>query len=255
MKLYDPHIHINTEPLLSKYKEVYNQARENGVEAMICVGLDKESSIIAIEQTKELERLYSAIGYHPCDVDKFCDEDFGELISLMDEKTVAIGEIGLDYYHDDLQKELQKEVFIKQVEKAIELDMPVIIHSREATEDMIEILTPYAGKLKGLFHCFPGGEHFAKWIVNDMKMSLALCGNVTFKNCDIIHDLKEISVEKIVVETDSPYLSPVPKRGKENSPENVKFILEFLANYKGINSKELSEIIDNNIKKLFNVNI
>jgi len=253
MKYIDTHVHFNLEPLIKNYQEIYENSLKANIVAMICIGIDKESSMIAINQSKELDKLYSAIGYHPCDVHKYSDEDFDELLSLRTSKTVAIGEIGLDYYWDTSTKALQKEVFIKQIEKAIEIDLPVIIHTRDASDDMMSILDKYAGKLRGLFHCFPGDEEFAKWITEKMKMSLALCGNVTFKNSKIINSLVDIDISKIVFETDSPYLSPVPKRGKQNNPENVKYISEFFANYNSINSKELADIAVKNIFELFNI--
>ncbi len=223
--------------------------------AVITVGCDKEEIPKALSIASKYEKIWAAIGYHPYEADKVSDEDIEELKSLAEgeEKVVAIGECGLDYYRDYASKENQWRIFEKQLEVAKELGLPVVIHSREADEDTVAILKN-SGVEKGVIHCFTGTEKLLKGAL-DIGFYISLSGIVTYKNAKDLQELaKKIPLDRLLVETDSPYLAPVPKRGKKNMPPYVFFTMKFLSELLNVPLPMLDRITTTNAVRLFDIN-
>ncbi|MBQ7896601.1 MAG: TatD family hydrolase, partial [Oscillospiraceae bacterium] len=197
--------------------------------------------------------MYAAVGYHPEDIAKFSEEDYAEICLLAEHpKCVAIGEIGLDYYWDDTRKEEQKEIFKRQIELALKLNKPVIIHDREAHGDSFEIICQYP-ELRGVFHCYSGSAEMAKELLK-RGWYLGFDGPVTYKNARKTIEVLEICpLERILIETDSPYMSPVPKRGKRNDSRNLCHIVEKIAEIKGESPEFIAKQTLENGKKLFGI--
>lgn len=244
--IIDTHSHLNFEDYRRDLDEVIKRTLDNGIFA-INVGSDYETSRKAIEIAGNYKGMYAAVGFHPiyADSKSFDKKEYKELAK----KAVAIGEIGLDYYRNmDLFKQKQKEVFIKQLELAKELDLPVILHSRMAHDDLIEILRGY--KLKGVIHCFTGGINELKQYL-DLGYYIGLNGIIFKMNLEKV--IKNCPLEKILVETDCPYLTPPQEGEKRNEPLFVKYVIEKIAEIKGISFNEVSDKTTENAKGLFNL--
>ena len=244
----DTHCHLypsyyeDLEDIISKIKpsEIYR---------VINSGIDKTTNIEVVKQVKKYDSVYGAIGIHPESVDNYTEEDLKYLEEhIKDEKIVAIGEIGLDYYWVKDNKEKQKELFEKQLKIAEKYNIPVIIHSREATQDTIDILKKY--KVRGIIHSFSGSYEVAQIYIK-MGFLLGINGVITFKNCNLKDVVRKIELCNIVLETDSPYLTPAPFRGKRNDPTKVMYIAKYIAELKGISLEELSKEINGNLNRLF----
>ena len=244
----DTHCHLypsyyeDLEDIISKIKpsEIYR---------VINNGIDKTTNIEVVKQVKKYDSVYGAIGIHPESVDNYTEEDLKYLEEhIKDEKIVAIGEIGLDYYWVKDNKEKQKELFEKQLKIAEKYNIPVIIHSREATQDTIDILKKY--KVRGIIHSFSGSYEVAQIYIK-MGFLLGINGVITFKNCNLKDVVSKIELCNIVLETDSPYLTPAPFRGKRNDPTKVMYIAKYIAELKGISLEELSKEINGNLNRLF----
>ena len=253
--LIDSHCHL-TKQFLDNPAEIIQRAKDNGVGKMICVGTNLEDSKQAIEIARRFDEVYASVGIHP-DSPSPSASDWSEFENLIFEpKVVAIGETGLDY---KVGLPGQKDLFEKQILLAEKYDKPLIIHIREAQKDLMEMLKPLQGKqvqhdnLCGVFHCFSGDQKYLEFVLEkDFYVSFA--GNITFKNAENIRELtKLVPLDKILVETDSPFLSPEPLRGKQNEPANVKIVAQFLANLKGVSFDELEKITSGNAIKLFNL--
>ena len=197
--------------------------------------------------------MYMSVGVHPEHTGTMTDEDMDILKSYTDhEKVKAIGEIGLDYYYDDVEKSIQKNWFIRQIELANQVSLPVIVHDREAHGDTLDILKNHL-KTGGVLHCFSGSREMAREVI-DMGMYIAFGGTLTFKNARRVREVMEyVPLEWILVETDCPYLAPEPNRGKRNSSLYIPHILETMADIKGISVQEAEEITCNNAKKCFGI--
>ena len=244
--LYDTHCHLFSEYNYDLKQVIYNFEKKN-IKYVINNGTSYKTNKEVLLISKNYSQIKAAIGFHPEDLDKFQDEDLKQITDNID-KIVAIGEIGLDYYNSLVPKELQKEIFIKQLKIAQKYNKPVIIHSRNAYDDTLEILKKF--NLKGSWHCFTGTIKEAKEIIN-MGYKLGIGGILTFKNSDLDEVIKNIDLKNIILETDSPYLSPVPYRGKTNEPKNIKIILEKIAEIKQMDEKEVAKIIEINTLELF----
>ena len=248
--LMDSHCH-----LYKKYYDDIGNLMDNlekkGISKVINNGCDFESSKEVLELSKLYDNMYCTVGLHPT-------EDFeclGEIVKLIKEnldnkKMIGIGEIGLDYYWNKENKEEQKDIFIKQLEVAQLYNLPVIIHTRDSTKDMLEILKMF--KLKGVIHCFNGSIEVAREYIK-MGYKLGINGVVTFNNCNLINVIKEIGVNDLVFETDSPYLTPVPFRGNKNDPSYINYILDYLVNNLDISREKLIEISNNNLTDIFDI--
>ena len=248
----DTHIHLDL--INRNAQEVVRDAAEKKVTKMVNIGIDLESSKIALEFASLFEGVYVAIGFHPHE-SKFLDEEnLKELEKLAKkDKVVAIGETGLDYYWKHSNLACQMEAFRKQINLAGKLNLPLIIHDRDAHQDTLKILAEEAKGLKILLHCFSGDLNMAKVCIG-RGYYLGIGGVVTFNNAKKLRAIvKEISLENIVLETDSPYLAPHPFRGKPNEPKYIPLIAEKIAEIKGINLKEVAERTSANSKEIFGI--
>lgn len=252
--LTDTHCHLDDQKFDADLDSVINNASE--VSFIINPGCDIPSSKKAIDISKKYPKVYSAVGIHPNDLESYDVEiDIPELKQLAKEdKVVAIGEIGLDYYYDTIPKEIQKKAFRDQIELAGELNLPYIIHDREAHGDTLEIVKEYPG-VKAVFHAFSGSPEMAKEIIKLGHM-ISIGGTLTFKNNKKTPEvIKQIPLEKIMLETDAPYLTPVPYRGKRNEPAYTKYVAEKIAELKNITVDEVLEQTEKNAREFFNIKI
>lgn len=248
--LIDTHCHL--------FKEYYNNLDElisllNIYDVCLVInnGCDRKSNIEVLDYATKYESVYAALGIHPESVSAYNDEDI-EFIKkhLSNPKVLAIGEIGLDYHYEGYDKEKQIELFEKQLTLAQEFEMPVIVHSRDATQDAIDTLSKY--KVKGVIHSFSGSLEVAKQYIN-MGFMLGINGVVTFKNCKLIEVIKELGLNNIVLETDSPYLTPVPHRGTQNHPGHTKDIAQFIADSLNLSYEQVAEITSVNASRIFDI--
>ena len=247
MYFIDSHAHIYKE-YYEDVKKIVDNSVVNNIKYIINNGCDQLSNEEVIKSL-ENEHIYGAIGIHPENVLDYKQEDL-EFIekNLSNKKIIAIGEIGLDYHYDKSSKEKQIELFEYQLKLAEKYNMPVVIHSREATQDTIDILKKY--KVKGTIHSFSGSLEVAKIYIK-MGYMLGINGVITFKNSNLKDIIKEVPLENIILETDSPYLTPHPYRGQRNEPKYINNIAEFIADLKNISLVELSEITNQNIKSIY----
>lgn len=254
--LFDSHAHINDERFDEDRDEVIEHLRENSIDLVVNPGADMPSSRSAVELANKVDFIYSAVGVHPHDVETMTDKDLEELKNLAkeNEKVVAIGEIGLDYYYDLSPRELQKEWFIKQIELANELGLPFIVHDRDAHGDTFDIIKKYKAPETGcVLHCYSGSLELALEYIK-MGCYISIPGTVTFNNNRKTVEVAEnIPIEWMFIETDSPYLTPVPYRGKRNDPSKVRYVAEKVAELRGISYEEVCEITKENAKKFFNI--
>ncbi len=250
MGLTDTHSHIDMINL--NPEEILKEAREYGLEKIIVPSADRSSFEKVIELSNKFDEVYCALGIHPTEVLKSDFDADLELIKKLSEnkKVVAIGEIGLDYYWDTSFVDEQKKFFAKQVEIAQELNLPVLIHDREAHFDCFEILKDVQD-IPVVMHCFSGSMEFAKQCM-DKGFYIAFGGVLTFKNSKKMKEVaKNIPLENVLIETDAPYLTPEPYRGRENHPAYVKFVAQCLANLRKIPYEQIVEVTTENAKRIF----
>ena len=256
--IFDTHCHLNSEELLSRIDEVIEGASKVGVNKYLVVGWDKESSLTAVRLAHEYDFIYAAIGFHPTDIDGVTEEDFQEVMSHVDDpKVVAVGEIGLDYHwvKDPAQREKQKEWFIKQINFANLHKKPVSIHNREAFEDCLKILKEHKPEYSGVMHCYSGSVELLRDVF-DLGLYIGLDGPLTFTNAKTPKEVCENApLDRILVETDSPYLSPHPLRGTVNEPKNIALVIDEITRIKGLSKKHVLDVIYQNSCKLFNVEL
>lgn len=258
MNLFDSHAHYNDEKFDLDREIVIKETLENGVSNFIVAGYDIESSKKAIEIVKKCEAAYAIIGISPDGVKNIknfndIEKDIYEIRKIIEnnKKIVAVGEIGLDYYWNKENKELQKEMFIKQIELANSLDLPIVIHTREAINDTLQILKENPVKNRGIFHCCPLNRELVKEALK-LGYYISLSGVITFKNAKNADEIiKMIPEDKILIETDSPYLSPEPFRGKRNNCTNVRYVAEKIATVKSKTLEDIAQITNINAKKIF----
>ena len=250
--MFDTHTHINTNKFTETLDDVIKRAKNSGVNNIMAVGMDLETSIKAIEIANKFENVYASVGLHPGYVDNNDHFDLDHLYK--DKKVVAFGEIGLDFYWTDKNKDLQLKVFEEQIIKAIKLNLPVIIHTRNSFDEAYNIVKKYEGKVTGVFHCFSSNFTDAQKAI-DLGFYIGVDGPITFnsKNEDLIEIVKKIDLNKLLIETDSPYLTPVPFRGKVNEPANLKYIAKKVAEIRNITFEKVVETTTNNAKKLFKI--
>lgn len=251
--IFESHAHLLAQQFDSDRDEVIKRAFENGVRAVLNVSDDLTVSKAAIEFAKNYSNIFSSVGIHPHNGKEFNDVDLDVLSDLaLDPKTLAIGEIGLDYYYDFCPRDIQRDIFIKQLELAIQLDMPVIIHNREAHKDTIDILESFKGKIRGVIHSYSGSAESAE-ILLDVGLYISFTGVITFKNArKTIEALEVVPLDKLLIETDSPYLTPDPFRGKRNEPKNLIYIAKKMAEVKQVSYDSLVETLWDNSFSLFN---
>ena len=253
--IFDTHAHYDDEQFNEDRVELLNSMEEQGVGTIINVSATYNSCRKVIALAKEYPFVYAAVGIHPDEVGSLNEETFAQMKELFkEEKVVAVGEIGLDYYWDNEPREVQKKWFIRQLELARELDLPVLIHSREAAADTMEIMKEYASGLRGVIHCYSYSAEMAKEYVK-MGYYIGIGGVVTFKNAKKLKEtVKEIPLESIVLETDCPYLAPEPFRGKRNCSLYISYVAEKIAELKGISAEEVIRQTEENAKQLYQIN-
>ncbi len=247
----DTHTHLNFKAFNIDWEQVAERAHAKNVKAIINIGSDFKTSEKAVEIAKKVPFLYAAVGLHPIHVkdEDFDEEKFEKLIK--NKKVVAIGETGLDYYYDKSNSELQKEVFEKSLKMAMATSKPVILHSRDASEDVLSILLGQRPEPKGVMHCFQEDWYFAK-IILGMGLYISFTGLITFtKNYKTFEVIKNIPLERIMIETDCPFMTPEPYRGKRNEPAYVVEVAKKIAEIKKIPLEKVAEITTKNAKVLF----
>lgn len=248
--LTDTHCHVFKSDY-EDIKGVINAAQKNGVGRFINNATDKDSIKEVINLSYQYPSMYAAIGYHPEVVDKINEEDLSYLEeNLKKEKVIALGEIGLDYHYTKDNKNQQIELFEQQLKLAEKYNLPVIIHNREATLDIINCLKKY--NVRGVIHCFNGSLETAN-IFLKMGFLLGINGVITFKNCKLKEVIKEVSLENIVLETDCPYLTPVPYRSQKNEPKYIKNIALFISELYEISISQVEKITNDNIRRIFDI--
>lgn len=245
----DSHCHLFNE-YYDDIKKIIDSAKKNGITKMINNGSDLKTNNEVLEIAKNYKEIYAAVGFHPEICSKFKKEDIDIIIENID-KIVAIGEIGLDYHYENTNREKQKELLEEQLKIALKYNKPVIIHSRDATKDTIEVLKKYT-KVKGVIHCFSGSLETANIYIK-MGYKLGIGGVITFKNSKLKDVVEKLPLESIILETDAPYLTPHPYRGEKNEPAYIKTIAEYIANLKNISIEELSITTEKNIKEIFDI--
>ena len=250
--IIDTHAHYDDEQFDEDREEILGKMQDAGIGMIMDAGSTILSWDKIVKLTEEYPFVYGAIGVHPDEVGNLDETQFARMERLLDkEKIKAVGEIGLDYYWDKENHDLQKEWFIRQLDLARKKEKPVIIHSREAAADTMEIMKQYAGELSGVIHCFSYSLEQAREYVK-MGFYLGIGGVVTFKNAKKLKEVvQEIPLEALVLETDSPYLAPVPNRGKRNSSLNLVYVAEEIAGLKGISYEEVVRQTTENAKKLY----
>ena len=255
--LFDSHCHLNDENIYPRIEEVIAAANKTGVKKFLVIGYDKKSSLLAVKIAHEYEGCYAAIGFHPTEIEGVSESEYQEVMSLVsDDKVVAIGEIGLDYHwvKEPERRESQKKWFIKQIEFANKRQLPICIHNRESTEDCVEILKKHTPKYGGVMHCYSGRVETMNEVIK-LGLHIALGGTVTFTNAKTPKEVAEaVPLEKLIIETDSPYLTPHPHRGEKNEPKYLCLVLEEIAKLKDMSKKHLEDVIYKNTCRLFNVN-
>lgn len=253
--LIDTHAHLCDEKLINEADEIIGKLAENNVEIVFEIGADLKSSADAVALAEKYENIYATVGMHPQDTDTFTKADIESIreLALSSNKVKAIGEIGLDY-HYDYDKDRQKELFILQLDLACDLHLPVVLHLRDAYEDMYNILVEYKSKLKYgvLLHCYCGSKEMITQF-SFLDPYYAFGGAITFKNNNRAEVIKAVKRDRLLVETDCPYMTPVPYRGKINTPLNLHLIASKMAEDLDIGYEELMALTTANAKRFFNV--
>ena len=259
MKYFDTHTHTNSKPLDSEFDKILEQIKQVDM-AINIVGCNKQDCLLAVQQAKQDSLTYCSLAIHPNDVKNYDLQDtiafLKELVINNRQKVLCIGECGLDYYYDNDEqtKAIQKEWFKKQIELAIELDLPIMMHIRDAHDDAIEIIKQYQDKnAKWIVHCFTANEYYAKQYV-ELGCYLSIPGVVTFKKSDELRQaVKVIPLDKLLTETDAPWLAPVPYRGKTNYPYYVIETNKYLSDLLQIDLETLNQQLVKNALKVFNI--
>jgi len=251
----DTHVHLNADQYDEDLQQVIERAIEAKVEKMVVVGFDRKTIERAMKLADEYEFIYAVIGWHPVDAIDCTPDDLEWVEQLAAHpKVVGIGETGLDYYWDKSPKEVQQALFRKQIHLAQKLKLPIIIHNREATGDVVKILREEnAASVGGVMHCFSGSVETARECI-DLNFMISLGGPVTFKNARMPKEVaKEIPLEFLMIETDAPYLAPHPYRGKRNEPSFVPLVAEEIARQKELTIDEVALATTSNAIKFFNL--
>ena len=252
MGYIDSHAHLCCKDFDNEFDSLFELFKQNNIERVMIVCCDKHDLLLALEHQKNNDKFDIAYGFHPGDIDKIKDSDMEDLrMYLANNTIVALGEIGLDYYWKQDNKERQKEYFIKQIQLANELNLPIIVHSRDATKDTFDILKEYDKYNKGVIHCYSSSYEMAIEFIK-LGYYISLAGPVTFKNATVLHDVaKNVPLSSLMIETDSPYLTPHPHRGKRNDSSNVVYIAQKIAELKNVDESEVMEHTTKNYYELF----
>ena len=253
-KIFDKHAHYDSDSFDEDRENVIKELKENGVIGVLNCGSDLYGLRKSVELAKEFDMFYAAVGIHPENADEFNEDVVKEIKEFVkNEKVKAIGEIGLDYYwEENPPREVQKEVFRAQMKLADELNLPVVIHDRDAHKDTLEIMKEFPHVI-GVVHCFSGSVEFAKECIK-LGYYIGFTGVLTFKNAKKLVDVcREIPAERMLVETDCPFMAPVPFRGKRNKSDYIEYIIDKMSEIRGISGEEMNEVLLNNKKRLFKI--
>jgi len=256
--LIDSHAHIQGKEYAGEVEAVIARAREAGVGKIIAVGGagDMSSNTEAVALAKTFPDIYATVGMHPHDAKDVGADELKKLkdLAAAEPKVVAVGETGLDYYYNHSPREVQRRVFGQFIHLARETGLPIVVHERDAAQDVADLLrTEGAGKLRGVIHCFTGNYEAARAYL-DLGFYISFTGIITFKNADALRDVvRNVPLERMLVETDSPYLTPVPHRGKRNEPAYVRYVGETIASVKGLSLEEVARLTTENVRELFGI--
>lgn len=252
----DSHVHLDDSRFDLDRDNLIRTLKDNKIELVINIGADEDSSERSVELADRYENIYAVVGVHPHSAKDLEGRDLSSIIKMLEnDKVVAIGEIGLDYYYDNSPRDIQKKWFKEQINLALRLNKPVVIHSRDADKDTFDIIKSGVeeGGLTGVMHCYSGSVELAKEYLK-LGFYISLGGPVTFKNARVPKEVaKEVALDRLLIETDCPYLSPEPYRGKRNEPMFVSYVAEEIAKIKGISIEEVAEVTTQNAKKLFGI--
>lgn len=254
-KIFDTHAHYDDEAFDTDRDILIRSLKESGIINVVNVGASIESCKKTIEVVRQYDFFYGALGVHPSDTAPLTEEDMKWLHDeLLNDKTVAVGEIGLDYYWDEPSRDIQKKWFVRQLELAREVNKPVIIHSRDAAADTLDIMkAEKCHEIGGVIHCFSYSKEMAREYL-DMGFYIGIGGVVTFNNAKKVKEVAEyVPLESIVLETDCPYLAPVPNRGKRNSSINLPYVVDEISRIKGIEPDEVINQTYNNALRLYRI--
>ena len=250
--LIDTHCHLYFDEIKNDLENVFLRAKELGVTKFVCVGTNISDSKMSLDLSREYKHVYATAGIHPHDSK---DVELGYLNELREilsnNKVVAVGEIGLDYFRNISTPEVQQKVFIEQLELSLEIKKPIVFHNRESDTDLINILSDFS-KINGVAHCFSSSLNTAEKLI-DMGFYISFSGNLTFKNSHLPDIAKKLPLDRLLVETDTPFLSPVPHRGKTNEPGRARFVAEKLAEIFNSDVENIASITTQNARSVFNL--
>ncbi len=251
--IWDTHAHLDDPGYAEDFDEIIARIQSSGISRVTNVGYDLTSSERSVKLAQDYDFIYAAIGIHPHNAAEATDESWAKLVLLAKQpKVLAWGEIGLDYYRDLSPRSVQKEVFIHQIELANEVGLPIVIHNRDAHQDVLEIVKTHPPKFGGVFHCYSGSWEMAKVLLNQ-GFYLSFAGPLTYKNArHTVEVAVHAPMDRILVETDSPYLTPEPRRGKRNEPTYVREIVTKLAEIKNLSFEEIASQTMRNAETIFN---
>ena len=255
--LIDSHAHIQGKEYAGEVEAVIARARQAGVETIIAVGGagDMSSNTEAVALADAFPGVYATVGMHPHDAKDVGADELQKLTQLAAHpKVVAVGETGLDYYYDHSPRDLQRRVFAEFIRMARETELPIVVHERDAAQDAAHLLRAEGtGKLRGVIHCFTGDYDAARAYL-DLGFYISFTGIITFKNADTLREVvRQVPLERMLVETDSPYLTPVPYRGRRNEPAYVRYVAETIAGIKGFSLEEVARVTSENVRTLFGI--
>ncbi len=251
----DTHAHLFYPNFNGEIDQIIERANTAGVQKIIVPGTDLATSKKAIDLAEQYESVYAAVGVHPHDTKEWKDEFIETLEDFSKHpKVVAIGEIGLDYYYDFSPKETQIIAFKSQIELAIKINLPIIVHNRESNDDVMNTIREYKdSNLRAQFHCFAGSAEDAKELIG-LGHYISFTGNITFKKAESLREiLKQVELDRLLLETDSPFMTPEPYRGKRNEPSNVLLVAEKIAEVHQVSLEKVLEATNNNVLKLFGI--
>lgn len=253
--LIDSHVHLDDKRFNSDRDSIIKGLKDDGIEMVINIGADLQTSIASVSLAEKYDNVYAVVGVHPHSAKEVDNSTIEILKSFASrEKVLAIGEIGLDYHYDNSPRDVQKKWFVEQLKLAKEVDLPVVIHTREADQETFDILKEAQdGTLRGVLHCYSGSVEMALEYIK-LGFYISIAGPVTFKNSRVSKEVvKAVPLDKLLVETDCPYLTPEPNRGKRNEPAYVKYVAGEIADIKGISFEELAKATNKNTKELFGI--
>lgn len=254
MELFDTHSHYNDEKFDLDREEIIKETYEQGITKFVCAGYNLKSSKEAVRIATKYEFIYSICGISPNDLEDYKKENLEEIKALaQNRKNVAIGEIGLDYYWNKENRELQQQAFIDQINLANELNLPIVIHSRDAVQDTIDVLKAHSVSKNGIFHCAQLNKYLIEEAIK-LGFYISFAGPITFKNSKNAQEIVSlVPNDKILIETDSPYLAPEPVRGTRNNSQNVKYVAQKIAQIKGVPVEQIAKITYENAKRIFEI--